>query len=160
MRKRLFLSAESFPHVCLSRACLGKSLCFFVCNSKNKLVCRSLPEQQRGPAAGPSLLWLLGMGAEPEPEAEAEEVEEDEEVDASCVVMSLPLGVLKSGAVEFCPPLPSAKQEAIERLGVGLLNKCFVWCGNVPFVHVPFATLCYKKRMYLPRQALDHHRNV
>ena len=42
-----------------------------------------------------------------------------------CVCLSS-TGVLKSGAVQFDPPLPTAKHTAIERLGVGLLNKCFV----------------------------------
>ncbi len=39
-----------------------------------------------------------------------------------CVV-SLPLGVLKTGTVAFDPPLPLDKQGAIERFGSGLLNK-------------------------------------
>lgn len=39
------------------------------------------------------------------------------------VVVTLPLGVLKSGSVLFDPPLPEAKRGAIERLGMGLLNK-------------------------------------
>jgi polyamine oxidase len=51
-------------------------------------------------------------------------------VDTSCgafraprVVITLPLGVLKAGAVAFDPPLPERKRGAIERLGVGLVNK-------------------------------------
>ncbi|TGZ81969.1 hypothetical protein EX30DRAFT_358650 [Ascodesmis nigricans] len=39
------------------------------------------------------------------------------------VVVTLPLGVLKAGSVEFDPPLPEWKTGAIERLGFGLLNK-------------------------------------
>lgn len=38
-------------------------------------------------------------------------------------VITLPLGVLKSGAVRFSPPLPAAKQTAIRRLDMGVLNK-------------------------------------
>lgn len=38
-------------------------------------------------------------------------------------VVTLPLGVLKAGAVEFDPPLPEAKRAAIERLGFGTLAK-------------------------------------
>lgn len=38
-------------------------------------------------------------------------------------VITLPLGVLKAGAVLFDPPLPIAKQEAMDRLGMGVLNK-------------------------------------
>jgi monoamine oxidase len=43
---------------------------------------------------------------------------------ADYVVVTLPLGVLKHGNVKFYPPLPSAKQDAIHKLGVGVLNKC------------------------------------
>lgn len=39
------------------------------------------------------------------------------------VICTLPLGVLQSGQVAFTPPLPPAKQAAIHRLGMGLLDK-------------------------------------
>jgi polyamine oxidase len=39
-----------------------------------------------------------------------------------CIV-TLPLGVLKSGAVRLDPPLPRSKQNAIDRFGMGLLDK-------------------------------------
>ncbi|KAK6330271.1 hypothetical protein TWF730_004766 [Orbilia blumenaviensis] len=42
---------------------------------------------------------------------------------ADKVVVTLPLGVLKREGVEFDPPLPRAKRDAIKRLGFGLLNK-------------------------------------
>jgi monoamine oxidase len=42
------------------------------------------------------------------------------------VVVSVPLGVLKAGAIEFAPRLPAAKRRAIEALGMGVLNKCFL----------------------------------
>lgn len=42
---------------------------------------------------------------------------------ATRVVVTLPLGVLKSGAVEFSPVLPKAKLEAIKALGSGVLDK-------------------------------------
>ncbi|MDH6279928.1 flavin monoamine oxidase family protein [Prescottella agglutinans] len=42
---------------------------------------------------------------------------------ADRVLITLPLGVLKDGAVTFDPPLPEAKQQAIRRLGMGLYNK-------------------------------------
>lgn len=38
-------------------------------------------------------------------------------------VVTLPLGVLKAGAVRFEPALPAAKQAAIERLGMGLYDR-------------------------------------
>lgn len=37
--------------------------------------------------------------------------------------LQVPLGVLKAGAIEFSPPLPPWKKEAIARLGFGDLNK-------------------------------------
>jgi polyamine oxidase len=45
------------------------------------------------------------------------------EFSADAVVCSLPLGVLKAGVVQFDPPLPSAHQKAIARLGTGALDK-------------------------------------
>ncbi|MFD8705469.1 flavin monoamine oxidase family protein [Kitasatospora sp. NPDC059648] len=42
------------------------------------------------------------------------------------VVVTLPLGVLQSGAVKFGPGLPADKQAAIDKLGVGVLNKCYL----------------------------------
>ncbi|KAG2450392.1 hypothetical protein HYH02_004895 [Chlamydomonas schloesseri] len=42
---------------------------------------------------------------------------------AAAAVVTLPLGVLKAGDVVFDPPLPPSKQEAIQRLGYGRLNK-------------------------------------
>ena len=44
-------------------------------------------------------------------------------VDADYVVSTIPLGVLKHGNVQFEPPLPPWKQNAIGRLGFGILNK-------------------------------------
>ncbi|WP_128514435.1 flavin monoamine oxidase family protein [Tabrizicola thermarum] len=41
-------------------------------------------------------------------------------------VVTLPLGVLQSGAVTFAEPLNSARQGAIDSLGMGLLNKCWL----------------------------------
>ncbi len=48
------------------------------------------------------------------------------EFQADQVVITLPLGVLKSGRVVFSPPLPARKQVAIDKLGVGNLNKCYL----------------------------------
>lgn len=45
---------------------------------------------------------------------------------ADHVVVTLPLGVLQSGAVEFGPGLPAAKRDAIAKLGMGVLNKCYL----------------------------------
>ena len=43
--------------------------------------------------------------------------------EADEVIVTTPLGVLKSNAVDFDPPLPGWKQGAIDRMGFGLLNK-------------------------------------
>ena len=42
---------------------------------------------------------------------------------AGHVIVTVPLGVLKCGALAFDPPLPTAKQDAIDRLGYGNLTK-------------------------------------
>lgn len=43
--------------------------------------------------------------------------------EADKVLVTVPLGVLKAGAVGFEPPLPEGKRSAIARLGFGTLNK-------------------------------------
>ncbi len=42
---------------------------------------------------------------------------------AEAALVTVPLGVLKKGSINFQPPLPSRKQEAIDRMGFGILNK-------------------------------------
>jgi monoamine oxidase len=55
-------------------------------------------------------------------------------------VVTLPLGVLKAGDVTFEPPLPAAKRAAIERHGMGVLDKIVVrfeevfWPSEVEFL--------------------------
>jgi monoamine oxidase len=46
--------------------------------------------------------------------------------DAHRVLVTLPLGVLKAGAVAFTPALPERKREAIRRLGMGALDKLWL----------------------------------
>ena len=45
---------------------------------------------------------------------------------ADKAVVTLPLGVLKQASVKFEPPLPESKQGAIDRLGMGVLNKVYL----------------------------------
>ena len=45
---------------------------------------------------------------------------------ARMALITAPLGVLKRGSIAFEPSLPFAKQQSIERLGMGLLNKCYL----------------------------------
>lgn len=51
-------------------------------------------------------------------------------LEASRAIVTLPLGVLKSGNVAFEPALPSTKVAAIERLDMGLLNKVVLRYGE------------------------------
>ena len=41
-------------------------------------------------------------------------------------IVTLPLGVLKAETVRFEPPLPAAKRNAIQSLGMGLLDKIYL----------------------------------
>lgn len=45
---------------------------------------------------------------------------------ADRVIVTVPLGVLQKGAIAFSPPLPAWKQAAIDRLGMGVLNKTYL----------------------------------
>ncbi|KAF6813328.1 flavin containing amine oxidoreductase [Colletotrichum sojae] len=51
------------------------------------------------------------------------ECEDGTTFDADYVVSTIPLGVLKQNKIEFDPPLPDWKTEAITRIGYGVLNK-------------------------------------
>ncbi|MEZ4735692.1 MAG: FAD-dependent oxidoreductase [Caldilineaceae bacterium] len=48
------------------------------------------------------------------------------EFTADQVLVTLPLGVLQAGRVRFTPALPAVKQTAIAKLGMGVLNKCYL----------------------------------
>lgn len=49
--------------------------------------------------------------------------DDGESFDADRVVFTAPLGVLKEQNIQFEPPLPQWKRDAIRRMGFGLLNK-------------------------------------
>jgi len=51
------------------------------------------------------------------------ECEEGEAIEADYIVSTVPLGVLKRGAIAFQPSLPEWKTGAISRIGFGVLNK-------------------------------------
>jgi monoamine oxidase len=42
------------------------------------------------------------------------------------VIVTVPLGVLQSGNIKFTPPLSQAKTDAINRLGMGLMDKLWL----------------------------------
>ena len=46
--------------------------------------------------------------------------------EADHAVVTVPLGVLKAGTITFDPPLPEAKATAVERIGMGLLDKAYL----------------------------------
>ncbi len=50
---------------------------------------------------------------------------------AHAAVIAVPLGVLKSGAISFAPPLPTKKHNAIEGMGFGILNKLYLMFDHV-----------------------------
>lgn len=67
---------------------------------------------------------------------------ENTNFDADAVVVTIPLGVLQTNEVTFTPSLPNAKQQAINRLKMGLLDKtilefesCF-WDKNSEFLGI------------------------
>lgn len=63
-------------------------------------------------------------------------VTEDAQERAGAVVVTVPLGALRRGAIHFDPPLPRAKQDAIEGLEMGTLDKVILrfpeafWTGE------------------------------
>jgi monoamine oxidase len=73
-------------------------------------------------------------------------------------VVTLPLGVLQSGCIRFAEPLDHKRQHAIDRLGMGLLNKCVLrfdrafWPANKDWIDFlgPTETLWADWTNYLP----------
>ena len=61
---------------------------------------------------------------------------------ADKAVVTFPLGVLKQASVTFEPPLPGSKQEAIDRLGMGVLNKVYLKFSEA-FWDVDVETISY-----------------
>jgi len=57
--------------------------------------------------------------------------------EADRCIVTLPIGVLKRGDVEFSPPLPAAKQTAIAAIGLGVLNKVYLQFPTVFWQHSP-----------------------
>jgi len=56
------------------------------------------------------------------------------EIKAKFVLITVPLGVLKAGDIDFHPALPKKKRQAIKGMKVGSLNKCFLsWNSNETF---------------------------
>lgn len=82
-------------------------------------------------------------------------------LEADAVVCTLPLGVLKlsanrPGHVCFEPPLPDTKQQAIKRLGCGLLNKCVMSFETVFWQDSEFLGLAGIEHSYLVLNAMKY----
>jgi monoamine oxidase len=77
---------------------------------------------------------------------------------ADHAIVTLPLGVLQSGRIRFAEPLDRRRQRAIDRLGVGLLNKCVLrfdrvfWPADMDWIDFlgPVETLWADWTSYLP----------
>lgn len=77
---------------------------------------------------------------------------------ADAAIVTLPLGVLKSGAITFAEPLGKKRQRAINGLEMGLLNKCVLrfdrvfWPVGVDWIDFlgPFENLWADWTSYLP----------
>ncbi|HOZ51924.1 MAG TPA: NAD(P)/FAD-dependent oxidoreductase [Chitinophagaceae bacterium] len=54
------------------------------------------------------------------------------ESEADYVLVTVPLGVLKSNSIQFVPALPSSKQNAIQAIGMNCVNK-FLLIWDTPF---------------------------
>ncbi len=67
-------------------------------------------------------------------------ITQNKKFDADRVVVTLPLGVLQANRVLFTPALPSDKRNAIAKLKMGVLNKCYLrfptvfWPNNVDWI--------------------------
>jgi len=62
---------------------------------------------------------------------------------AKKVIVSVPLGVLKANTIEFSPPLPSAKVQAINRLGMGTLEKVIITFNTRPWPSTSNGNIIY-----------------
>jgi len=65
----------------------------------------------------------------------------EETLEADAVIVTLPIGVLKSGMVRFSPPLPDSKKDAINSFEFGVVTKVTLlfrerfWRGDFGFIH-------------------------
>ncbi|MBL8701488.1 MAG: FAD-dependent oxidoreductase [Alphaproteobacteria bacterium] len=74
--------------------------------------------------------------------------------DADRAIVTLPLGLLKEGAIAFEPPLPARKRDAIDRLGWGYMAKVIVRFD------APFWPVDQYVFGYMCRPVEDHPTNV
>lgn len=77
---------------------------------------------------------------------------------AKQVIVTVPLGVLKKGAIAFHPPLPAAKQLAIKRLAMGSYTKVRTQTQHNVQSHASMCGSTLKHSMH--NQVLLHFKSV
>lgn len=75
------------------------------------------------------------VGDSPNRSSVVVETSDGQALEGSHAIVTVPLGVLKAGTIAFDPPLPVAKQDVIERIGF----------GNVEKVTMNFATAFWRR---------------
>ena len=73
-----------------------------------------------------------------------------EEFEGAAVIVTVPLGCLKSEDITFTPALPSWKTEAIQKLGFGNLNKVG---GRQIFLWQKSSSSCLLQAFFMPADA-------
>jgi len=58
-------------------------------------------------------------------------VADGETYTADYVLVTLPLAVLRQNTITFTPPLPTSKLQAIQKLGVGVMEKVLFFIQNL-----------------------------
>ncbi|WIA28969.1 hypothetical protein OEZ86_011504 [Tetradesmus obliquus] len=81
------------------------------------------PPQEGADQAGSDKPEQPADAAPQQPAAVRVKTAQGEVLEAALVLVTLPLGVLKAGAVAFEPPLPGWKSSVVGRMGFGDLNK-------------------------------------
>ncbi|XP_072995521.1 polyamine oxidase 1 [Typha latifolia] len=75
-----------------------------------------------------------------------------EDVAADHVILTVSLGVLKAGGIEFYPALPAFKLDAIGRLGFGLVNKLFMEMeAEAEAAEFPFLQMAFGKEGHVAK---------
>ena len=82
-------------------------------------------------------------------------------LEADAMICTVPLGILKipenqAGHIKFVPPLSERKQNAIQKLGCGLLNKCAISFSHVFWQDSDFLGLAGVEHSYLVLNAMKY----
>ena len=83
--------------------------------------------------------------------------------EADSVIVTIPLSLLHSNAIQFTPPLPEPVKQAISNLGFGVLEKLFLrfseawWLTNVEMSKEPIGLEFYRFPSYLSTKKILPH---